>query len=74
MASTFSGQRISISTFSDVKSLIDFTFSLPFCTASSMELMSDSVVVVGGMSLITTVDSSFTLILARTFTLPLPSW
>ena len=52
---------------------MDLTFSLPFCTASSMDAMSESVVVVGGISLMVTVDSSLTLILARTFTLPLPS-
>ena len=41
---------------------MDFTFNLPFCTASSMDAMSDSVVVVGGISLMTTVDSSLVLI------------
>ena len=38
-----------------------------------MDAMSDSVVVVGGISLMTTVDSSLVLILARTLTVPLPS-
>ena len=33
-----------------------------------MDAMSESVVVVGGISLMTTVDSSLTLILARTLT------
>ena len=72
-ALTPTGALLSISTSSEVKSLMDFTFSLPFATASSMELVSDSVVVPGGSSLMTTVDSSFSLIFARTFTLPLPS-
>ena len=51
-----------------MKSLLDFTFSLPLRVASSMEAVRLSVVVVGGISLITTVDSSFALIFARTFT------
>ncbi len=38
-----------------------------------MDAMSESVVVVGGISLMVTVYSSLTLILARTFTLPRPS-
>ena len=35
---------------------MDFTLSLPLRVAPSMEAMSESVVVVGGISLITTVD------------------
>ena len=67
------GALTSISTSSDVKSLMLLTLSLPLREASSMDPMSESVVVVGGISLITTVDSSFTLILARTLISPVPS-
>jgi len=49
-----------------------FTFSLPLRAASSMEAMSDSVVVVGGISLIETVESSFIFIRARTLSSPAP--
>ena len=72
-ASTPAGHLISISASSEVKSLMDLTLSLPLRAASSMEAISDSVVVPGGISLMTTVDSSRSLILARTLTLPLPS-
>jgi hypothetical protein len=72
-AATPAGARTSISTSSAVKSLMLLTLSLPLRAASSIEATSDSVVVVGGMSLMTTVDSSLTLIRARTWTLPRPS-
>src|SRR5205823_13792078 len=67
------GDLISISTSSDVKSLMLLTLILALREASSMEPIKESVVVVGGISLMTTVESSLALILARTLIWPAPS-
>src|SRR5439155_10823913 len=55
------------------KSLTLFTLILPLRAASSIEAMSESVVVVGGISLMITVESSLVLIFARTLIPPAPS-